>query len=385
MRFLKRCFIALLRALARGRRETPSFLIPAYSGLGNFLMMTPMVRTLRELYPQARIVILAGNPFGTECVFRAGDGIADEVRWLPMDAPAWRKALFFLRLRGARLATAFIPFDAAPPFVWWGVLLAGIPRRIGHTLDVLGQDMSWTRDVLTDEVPLRLDAHESDLHFDLLERMHGPFARTYAMHIAPVGDQVLGRFGLRPRGYLAVQISAANAGITPKRWDAEKFADLIRRLMADGEKIVLPGDRHEQPVISAFLEKNGLDAVNIAGQTTVDEVSAILKYARLIVCHDSGQMHIGNAHGTPLVALYGPTDDVFTAPRARTSRIVRLPLPCAPCMKNFAKTEAEAVRDCPIAIRCMRELPVDAVYSACREILDALATATADTGRDAPP
>ena len=361
----------LLRLFCRKAAGGESFLIPAYAGLGNFLMMTPMVRTLRALYPQARIVILAGNHFGTECVFRAGDGLADEVLWLGLDVPAWRKALFFLRLRRARIATAFIPFDASPPFVWWGVLLAGIPRRIGHTFDVLGQDMSWTRDVLTDEVPLRLDSHESDLHFDLLERLHGPFARTYETHIAPVGEAALGRFGLRARGYVAVQVSAANAGLTPKRWGEKNFAELIRKLTADGETVVLPGDRFEQPVIAEFLARHGLAAVNIAGQTSIDEVSAVLKYAKLIVCNDSGQMHIGNAHGTPLVALYGPTDDVFTAPKAPSSKIIRVPLPCAPCMKNFAKTEAEALRDCPIDIRCMREISVEEVWRACREVLDA--------------
>ena len=112
--------------------------------------------------------------------------------------------------------------------------------------------------------------------------------------------------------------------------------------------------------------------------SSIDEVSAVLKNAKLLVCHDSGQMHIGNAHRTPLLALYGPTDDVFTAPKAPASRMLRLPLPCAPCMKNFAKTEVEAVRDCPIQIRCMRELPLDEVWRACKEMLVAFPRADGD-------
>ena len=371
MKHFKRLIIRLLKALSRQRGGPESFIVPAYTGLGNFLMMTPMVRTLRSLYPQARIHVLAGNRFGTEAVFRAGDGIVDEVHWLDEKLPAWQKALFFLRLRRERIATAFIPFDASPAFYWWGTLLAGIPRRIGHSVDVLGTDMGWTRDALTDDVPLRLDTHESDLHFDLLERFHGPFPRSYETHISPVGPEVLQRFGLHERGYIAIQVSAANAGVTPKRWGEDGFAELIRRLTADGETVVLPGDRSEKPVIDEFLKRHSLDAVNIAGQTSVDEVSAVIKYARLLVCHDSGQMHIGNAHGTPLIALYGPTDDVFTAPKAPTSRMLRVPLPCAPCMKNFAKTEAEALRDCPINLRCMRDLSVDEVYAACKEAMAA--------------
>jgi len=367
----KRFIIGALRALCRKSAGTGSFLIPAYTGLGNFLMMTPMILTLRRLYPQARISILAGNAFGGEHVFRAGDGIVDDVFFLPMTASLGEKAGFFWKLRRLSIATAFLPFDASPAFYWWGTLLAGIPRRVGHSQDVLGLDMGWTRDVLTDEVPLRLDTHESDLHFDLLEKFHGPFARTYETHIAPVGPEALQRFGLRERGYLAIQVSAANASVTPKRWGQDRFAELIRRLTADGQTIVLPGDRNEQPVIEEFLRQHALAAVNLAGQTSVDEVSAIIKYARLLVCHDSGQMHIGNAHGTPLIALYGPTDDVFTAPKAPTSRMLRAPLPCAPCMKNFAKTEVEALRDCPIEVQCMRDLSVDEVYRACAEMLAA--------------
>jgi heptosyltransferase-2 len=365
----KRIIIGLLRACCRKEGGATSFLVPAYTGLGNFLMMSPMIRTLRALYPSARIHVLAGNRFGTEAVFRAGDGIVDAVHWLDEKLPAWKKALFFLRLRRERIATAFIPFDASPAFYWWGVLLAGIPRRIGHSVDVLGADMGWTREALTDDVPLRLDTHESDLHFDLLERLHGAFPRTYETHIAPVGREALDRFGLKERGYIAIQVSAANASVTPKRWGQERFAELVRRLAEAGETIVLPGDRNEKPVIDEFLRQHSLSAVNIAGQTTVDEVSAIIKYARLLVCHDSGQMHIGNAHGTPLIALYGPTDDIFTAPKAATSRMLRVPLPCAPCMKNFAKTEAEALRDCAINLQCMRDLAVEDVYRACREAL----------------
>ena len=363
----KRFIVGVLRLLCRKTAGTGSFIVPAYTGLGNFLMMTPMILALRRLYPQARIYVLAGNAFGGEHVFRAGDGIVDDVFVLPMTASVWRKVRFFWQLRRLSIATAFLPFDASPAFYWWGTLLAGIPRRVGHSQDVLGLEMGWTREVLTDDVPLRLDTHESDLHFDLLERIHGSFPRTYATHIAPVGPEVLGRFGLRERAYLVIQVSAANAGVTPKRWPEEHFAALIRRLTADGRCIVLTGDRNEQPVIAAFLKRHALQAANIAGQTSVDEVSAVLKYARLLVCHDSGQMHIANAHGTPLIALYGPTDDVFTAPKAPTSRMLRVALPCAPCMKNFAKTEAEALRDCPIEVRCMQDLSVEEVYRACLE------------------
>jgi heptosyltransferase II len=369
--YLKRLIIGFLKVFARRRTTEEVFLVSAYSGLGNFIMATPMVTKLRQLYPAAKIYVLAGNTFGTERVFRPGDGIVDDVFFLPIDSSTPRKVLFFLRLCRRAIQTAFLPFDAAPAFYWWGILLAGIPRRVGHTIDVLGQAMSWTRAVLTDEVPLRLDAHESDLHFDLLEKIGGPFVRDYDTHVTVLPESILDKFGLTRGGYVAVQVSAANAGVTPKRWTNAGFAELIRRLNEAGETIVLPGDQNEKPAIDEFLLRHNLNAKNIAGRTSIEEISTIIKYAKLLVCHDSGLMHIGNAHKTPLIALYGPTDLVFTEPKGSTSRVIRQNLPCIPCMKNFAKTEAEALRDCPIDIQCMRDLSVEDVYRACREMLAA--------------
>lgn len=368
--YLKRLIIRILREFARKRTGEDTFLVSAYGGLGNFIMATPMVMKLRQLHPTARIYVLAGNPFGTERVFRPGDGIVDDVFFLPMAASTLAKIAFFLRLRQKRIQTAFVPFDGAPAFYWWGMLLAGIPRRVGHTMDVLGQDMSWTREVLTDHAPLRLDAHESDLHFDLLEKIDGSFTRDYDTHIAALGREILAKFNLRERGYVAIQVSAANAGITPKRWTEEGFAVLIRRLNEKGETIVLPGDRNEKPVIDEFLQRHNISAVNIAGITSIEEVSTVIRFAKLLICHDSGLMHIGNAHKTPLIALYGPTDLVFTKPKASTSRIICQNLPCIPCMKNFAKTEAEALRDCPINLQCMRDISATEVLRCCEKILD---------------
>ena len=99
--------------------------------------------------------------------------------------------------------------------------------------------MSWTREVLQTKMPLRLDTHEIDLHFDLLEKIRGPFARDYDTHVTALPEDILAKFGLTPLGYVAIQVSAANAGVTPKRWTDAGFAELIRRLGEAGETVVL--------------------------------------------------------------------------------------------------------------------------------------------------
>jgi heptosyltransferase-2 len=189
--------------------------------------------------------------------------------------------------------------------------------------------------------------------------------------MAASAPEELLNFGLQSGGYIVVQISVANARFkTPKLWDRENWTELIRRLDDDGEIVVLPGDENEAPLVAEFVARHAFkNAINIAGRTSVREVSAVIKHAKLLVVHDSGLMHIGNAHGTPLVALYGPTDWNFTMPKAPTSRILRKNLPCQPCMARMAKTEQEALRDCQLDMQCMRNLTIEEVYQACRSVL----------------
>lgn len=478
---MKRLVIRLFRAL-RFRRPSPqTFLIPAYAGLGNFIMMTPMILELKRRVPGARIFLLTWPFYGTDEVFDApvvdasgnvGCSMLDVglkkqqplaefphssrpkskiqnpescpasppaskiqnskfpsvsgIFLLDPAAPLWRKVLFFLKLRRWRFETALIPFDACPPFVWWGFALAGCRTVAGHTMETMGITMGWTKSVLDISIPVNVGAHESDIHLDLLDvwertgnrerkedggfgnqggeekgyrmedsgsreqgaeegsesEIHNPESsllppppssspRSYQTHVAAGGVEVLAKYGLRERGYIVVQLSAANARFkTPKLWDRGRFAEVIRRFAADGETIVLPGDENEKSLVDAFVREHGLpNVINITGKTTVREISTVIKFAKLLLVHDSGLMHIGNAHGTPLLALYGPTDWSFTEPRAPTSHMLRKNLPCQPCMAKMAKDEIQALKDCPIEVQCMRDITADEVYGACRALL----------------
>ncbi|MEO6054314.1 MAG: glycosyltransferase family 9 protein, partial [Chthoniobacterales bacterium] len=367
VKFIKFLVVKVLTLCFSLPPKEAAFLLPAYTGLGNFIMMTPLIKKMRALYPSASIYILCGNQFGTDSVFQSGDGIITEVFRLDEKSSFLKQVSFFLKLRSLRISTAFVPFDASPGFFRWGIILSGIPQRIGHTLDILQTEMGWTKDALTDPVPLRLNTHESDLHFDLLERLEPNFTRNYDTYISCAKDEALHKFGLANTDYIVIQLSAANAQRTPKTWELDKFAKLISLLLEQGLTIVLPGDFNESALITEFAQPFEKNVINLAGKTSILEISCIIKNARLLICHDSGLMHIGNAHHTPLLALYGPTDWVFTAPKASTSHIFRHDLPCQPCMKNFAKTEPEALRDCSINIQCMKDISVEEVHAACME------------------
>ena len=154
-----------------------------------------------------------------------------------------------------------------------------------------------------------------------------------------------------------------------RSWFPERYAALIASLNRDGFTAALPGDGQEIEMIGAFADRHALDVVNLAGKSSITEVSTIIKHAALMVAHDTGLMQIGNAHHVPMVVLFGPSDIFLAAPKSPKSLVIYKALPCSPCMRNFQKSDSEALRDCPIDVKCMRDISVDEVYRACQEVL----------------
>ena len=221
--------------------------------------------------------------------------------------------------------------------------------------------------------------NEIDLNLDLLEALVGrPFTRKYE----PVADVEAGlapleRFGLRPNQYICVQIGAANGQPAPKRWLEPYFRQLIERLLDEHPDFaVVPiGDAGDAAISRRVCDGLVHDRlIDTTGKTDLVEAKALLAHCRLLVCHDSGLLHLGNALGRRVLALYGPSDPDEYAMQLETFRVLRERCDCTPLLGLFPgryePTEAEVSARCPIPM-CMERLSVDRVYETCVELLHA--------------
>lgn len=138
------------------------------------------------------------------------------------------------------------------------------------------------------------------------------------------------RLAGRPGPFIGMHVSGGRA---IKQWPVERFADLAGRIARTrGGTIVLTGSVADRPLVDRVARAlDGVSTLDVAGALDLAALAALLERLDLLVTGDTGPMHIAAAVGTPVVALFGPSDPVRYAPRDPMHQAVRIDLPCSPC------------------------------------------------------
>jgi ADP-heptose:LPS heptosyltransferase len=185
------------------------------------------------------------------------------------------------------------------------------------------------------DVALEYDvrAHTSDNARRLVAAVLGDRKGTGAggLTIPPAEAQAAER--RVPRAGRPVVGIHASGGRAIKQWPIERFAEIARKLVAEADAtIVLTGSAQDRPLVDRV--RAGLPeerVVDVAGDADLVSTAAVLQRLDVLVTGDTGPMHLAAAVGTPVVAVFGPSDPARYAPRGPRDRIVRIDLPCAPC------------------------------------------------------
>jgi len=147
----------------------------------------------------------------------------------------------------------------------------------------------------------------------------------------------------------------------PKRWPAEHFARLADQLIRERDAVVLLiGARPERAEVQTVLDRMSECAFNLAGETSLVELAALLSGADLLVCNDSGPMHLAAALGTRVVALFGPTDPVEVGPYGKGHRVLRADWDCSSCSRS----------QCVQGGACLRALSAGMATEAAKSVLE---------------
>jgi ADP-heptose:LPS heptosyltransferase len=169
----------------------------------------------------------------------------------------------------------------------------------------------------------------------------------------------------------------ASGGREIKQWPPERFGEVAARVARErGATIVLTGGAADRPLVDIARRAVGsYPVIDLAGSLDLLTLGAVLEQLDVYVTGDTGPMHLASAVGTPIVAVFGPSNPVRYAPRSERHRIVRIDLPCSPC-NRIRVPPARCVGHTP---DCLAGIDAETVFHAVLDLLDARGTSAPGT------
>ena len=338
--------------------QVRKILVREVNWVGDAVLTLPTLDALDRRFPEAEIVVLGrswvAGLFGGQ---RSVDRVVTYDLAGAHGGVAGRWALA-RTLRADRFdLTALFPnsFDAA--LVPW---LAGIPVRVGYPTD--GRRVLLTHPVKASA--RTRERHQVFRYLHLARALGGDGDALPRLAVSAdavrAADDLLAQHGVEA-GERWIAVNPGSVYGSAKRWPAERFAAVADALaMRRGAKAVLVGSGRETAVLQAVARAMRKPAVALGGRMEIGMLPGLLCRARVLLTNDTGAMHVAAAVGTPVLAVFGPTDVEATGPLGPWCRTVREPVPCSPCL----------LRECPIDHRCMLGVTVEAVVRAAEELLD---------------
>jgi len=322
--------------------------------LGDTIMATAGIRALRRRHPDDAIALV-----GLPAMLSVFSSTCCPFELIPYDRRGSEARLpGLLRmsalLREKRFTQGYLltnSFSSALMF-----FLGRVQKRTGYR----GQ---WRSALLTEAVKAPPAGwHHADLYHYLLNRGE-PAELLPEIRIAPEEREKARQLLEQEHclGALRIGLAIGAAYGPAKRWPVEYFAVLARECARRFNARLLIFGTEADEADAAFIEQAaGGAAINLAGQTNLRELFALLQQCRLVVANDSGAMHAAAAVQTPVIALFGSTDPGLTGPLGPPHRVIYKPVDCSPCFE----------RTCPLAhYQCLRRITVEDVLNQAEELL----------------
>lgn len=342
-------------------KDIKEVLVVRTAYIGDVVMTLPILKPLKELYPDARITFLTGsgaaevllnNPYIDEVL------VYDAFWFYPRPAgQALKEYLGFVKaLRGRRYD---LVIEARGDIR--DIALIAYPGKSRYRLSYAVGGGGY---LLTHVVPYPGLKHKVEYHMDMVRHL-GCKTEVADWDVYLTKDEqgrvneIMERHGIR-EPFIAVH---PGSRLPLKRWPAGRYGSVCDRLMEEsGMPVVVFGSTSEKPVVEEMTAGMRHKPISLAGEVGLREMAGIISRAALFICNDSAPMHIAAAMKTPTAAIFGPSKSVETGPYGKMHRVVEKVFPCrVTCDENscsYSRFNA-----------CMGDITVEDVMCAASELL----------------
>ncbi len=316
--------------------------------LGDVVLTTPLIRETKRLFPTAELDVLVIPQ--TKGVLENNPHIRSLITFNKRKARfiSFFKTIFTARRNKYDLC--FLPHRSGTSARI--AKYASIPRRIGFA----GRRPAR---LYTDRVFFDRRKNQINRLLDLLRYLKQDDYDAQSEIFLSSGMKEKAKKHLEPLEKYPLKIAVAPGSVwNTKRWPQSYFAELIKKLVKHDIGTILIGSRDEKKLCDSIAQTTGrANVLNLAGKTGLLQVAAIIQKCDLLLCNDSGSLHLANAVQTDVFAFFGPTVQRFGfAPFRPQDKVFEIDLECRPCASHGGKK-------CPQGhFRCMLDIKPDFVY-----------------------
>ena len=320
--------------------------------LGDAVMATPIIADVRRQWPDANLTAMCQ---GAVCSLLIGNPHLNEIFSFTKPNEFLRKIAnrdVVERVRQGKYALGILlpnSFSSA-----WTLWRGRVEERVGFISDkrrfLLTKALPFPEERGKEHLVTTYKRLLTPLGIPLSETAPEPFVTEEEREAA---EELLSQYGVA-KGDKVIGINPGAAYGSAKCWLPERFRGVTEKLLAhEGTTVLFFADEAGAPLVHEICKGLPPRVVNLAGKTSLRELMALIARCNAFLTNDSGPMHIAAALKTPLVALFGSTNEVATGPYQH-GEVIHKHVSCSPCYK----------RTCPIDFKCMTQIEVDEVYKA---------------------
>ncbi|MFH1128937.1 MAG: lipopolysaccharide heptosyltransferase II [Candidatus Omnitrophota bacterium] len=311
------------------------------SNIGDVILTLPVLDTLRENFPHAKITVVSGP----------------RPKELFMDNPIIQRLIIFNKQSKLREKLKLFNelkkenFDLVVDLrnSFFGAFL---PAKIKQSIFLN---------------PSKNIKHMRDIHLRKIknfppQRLQNQIQRN-SLYIKPQDEEyiskILAQNNIKDGDKIIVIAAGARSHI--KRWPQDKFAELIQTLIKEfGVRVILVGNKDDAPIAKYITGRLISPIIDLTDKTSLAELACLIEKSSLLITNDSAVLHLGSYLDKPIVAIFGPTDELKYGPWSRVSKVVKKQIYCRPCAKAQCKFGT---------LKCIEIVQVEDVLTQVRMIL----------------
>ena len=345
-------------------------------GIGDVLFTTPVIRALKEEYPDCfigywcnrRVRPLLESNSRINKLYDLNRGDLKKIYHESFFKGLGETLKLGLEVKKGNFNICF-DFSLDYRYSLFAKII-GIRKRIGFNYKNRGRFLTEKLDLTSYS-----DKHVVEYYLDLLRFLDiKPKDKSLELTVSASTElkaqNMLAARGIE-KGDLVVGIAAGAGGswgkdASYKHWPALKFAQAADKLANEFKaKIVILGDETEQPISEVIINAMVHKPLNLTGRVKLELLPAVIKSLNILISNDGGPMHMASALGVKSVSVFGPVSELVYGPYPdkRMHPVLKWDMGCRPCYKNFRLPVCDKDRE------CLKSVSVDDVFSAASALL----------------